>query len=417
VSALYCGPRARTGKGRSRQGAGFYPELAALGFDAGDSTALVSRVARQCVLLPSFELARGELKAAGLELDIKAVHRLACRLGGQALTARRHDLLLWRQGVLAAGKELAGKRVGVAIDGGRIRLRRVTRKQKGKASKKKQRRRYRAEWREPKVLIIFEMDEVGRMVKGSRPWIDATFAGPDELMELLAMHLHQLGAAQAKVVSFLCDGAPWIWERLEWVRRRVGLKAKQVVAVLDWCHAVHHVGLALAVVPLEQADRKRVFKKLRKWLKQGRWAAVVEELEDLGRAFALNAKMETEVAFLRKHGERGHLAYARLRRRGLPLGSGAIESAIRRVVNLRLKGAGLMWQEENAEGMLLLRAAALTGRWDETVQWAQQGTLQEGCLDWRWQAPDMSFQLKTPNRIKPPKAQSQMSQADQRIAA
>ena len=41
------------------------------------------------------------------------------------------------------------------------------------------------------------------------------------------------------------------------------------------------------------------------------------------------------------------------RRRGVPLGSGAIESAIRRVINLRLKGNSISWYEENAEGMLV----------------------------------------------------------------
>ena len=42
-------------------------------------------------------------------------------------------------------------------------------------------------------------------------------------------------------------------------------------------------------------------------------------------------------------------------RRGLPMGSGAIESAIRRVINLRLKGNSIFWAEENAEGMLQFR--------------------------------------------------------------
>ena len=40
---------------------------------------------------------------------------------------------------------------------------------------------------------------------------------------------------------------------------------------------------------------------------------------------------------------------------GCRLGSGAIESAIRRVINLRLKGNSISWYEENAEGMLMLR--------------------------------------------------------------
>ena len=50
------------------------------------------------------------------------------------------------------------------------------------------------------------------------------------------------------------------------------------------------------------------------------------------------------------------------------MGSGAVESAVRRLVNLRIKGNGITWRKENAEGMLALRAAAITDRWDETLE-------------------------------------------------
>ena len=49
---------------------------------------------------------------------------------------------------------------------------------------------------------------------------------------------------------------------------------------------------------------------------------------------------------------------------GLPIGSGAMESAVRRVVNLRLKGASMYWLNEKAEAMLLLRSFYKSGRWD-----------------------------------------------------
>src|SRR6266436_6368634 len=121
------------------------------------------------------------------------------------------------------------------------------------------------------------MDEQGRMKKGTQPLFDGTFLGPNEAMKALAIRLHQVGAAQAEVVAFRCDGAPWIWDRLDWVRQRLRLSCKQVSLGLDWCHAVHHVSLALASV-LPEAERKRVFKKLRKWLKAGRRRKVVDEL-------------------------------------------------------------------------------------------------------------------------------------------
>ena len=55
----------------------------------------------------------------------------------------------------------------------------------------------------------------GRMKKGTKPILDGTFLGPDEILEVLAMRLHQVGASQAEVVAFRSDGAPWIWDRLE----------------------------------------------------------------------------------------------------------------------------------------------------------------------------------------------------------
>src|SRR5438552_3971425 len=83
-------------------------------------------------LLPSFALARDELAQDGLKLDIKTVHSTTHRLGQQLLQTRRHDLERYRAGLMPAGTQLAGKRVVAQIDGGRIRLRKVTRKQKGK---------------------------------------------------------------------------------------------------------------------------------------------------------------------------------------------------------------------------------------------------------------------------------------------
>ena len=53
-----------------------------------------------------------------------------------------------------------------------------------------------------------------------------------------------------------------------------------------------------------------------------------------------------------------------------PIGSGAVESCIRRVVNLRMKSPSTFWDEENAEGIMHLRALYKSGRWDETFMQA-----------------------------------------------
>ncbi len=222
-----------------------YPELGVLGIQEGSSPALVREVGRQVALLPSYAISREELARRGLDLDIKEIYGIGKYAGAAALTYRRRLLERYRAGRLAAGPEGAGKRLGVFVDGGRTKIRTATRRQQGRGKHKTQRRRYRTDWREPKLLIVVELDEQGRMVPGSKPVLDGTFEGPDEVMELLAMYLHLLGAASAQLVSLGADGAPWVWERWDWVSKRVGLKASRVTKTLDWCHAVHHLSLAL----------------------------------------------------------------------------------------------------------------------------------------------------------------------------
>ena len=56
-------------------------------------------------------------------------------------------------------------------------------------------------------------------------------------------------------------------------------------------------------------------------------------------------------------------ALAKVKAQHLPIGSGTIESTVRRVVNLRLKGASLFWLESHAEDMLLLRAYYKAKHW------------------------------------------------------
>ncbi len=124
--------------------------------------------------------ARAELARRGLELDEKAVRRIANELGEQIPANRTRDLLRFRAGDFPAGDESAGKRVSVGIDSGHVRVRTVI--QKIRVSGGKKRRMFRIEWREPKVLIVFQTDKKGRMVQGSRPVIDGTLQGPDALI-------------------------------------------------------------------------------------------------------------------------------------------------------------------------------------------------------------------------------------------
>ncbi len=79
---------------------------------------------------------------------------------------------------------LAGKRVVISTDGGRLRVRKNKRGQKTK----KGRSRYHTDWREPKLLVIYVVNEQGRIAQEFAPVIDGTLQGPDEIFRLLEFY-------------------------------------------------------------------------------------------------------------------------------------------------------------------------------------------------------------------------------------
>jgi hypothetical protein len=67
--------------------------------------------------------------------------------------------------------------------------------------------------------------------------------------------------------------------------------------------------------------------------------------------------------------------------------------------------------------MLVLRAAALTGRWQETMETVQEAMARDRRRDWQWEAPDIVAELNSGLPIKPPASQPQSSKQEETIAA
>jgi len=104
---------------------------------------------------------------------------------------------------------------------------------------------------------------------------------------------------------------------------------------------------------------------MRRHLKAGEVDLVIQRIRDLRRGRNA-AKIRTELEYFVTRKDR--MRYRVFRRRGIPLGSGAVESAIRRVINLRMKGPSIFWHKENAERVLHRRAYLKAGRWEELMR-------------------------------------------------
>lgn len=411
VCSIYCQAKRRSGnKEQEEKRPGVYLGAAQLGIGSGVSPGLLSHVSRQVALCPSIDFAHEELTRRGIEIDIKAVRRIAYQCGEKQLRYRRVLLDQWRAGELPAGDELAGKHVTAQIDGGRTKIRgelRAAPKQSASVdedgvmredapgrSRTRPKKTYDADWREPKLLTIFVHDDQGKMVKEYRSTIDGTFQGPDAAAELLAMHLHRLGASQAASVTFCADGAPWIWDRIPTICKLVKLQDVPVHEVLDNCHAAHHISLALSALGLRDKQRMPLYRELRSRLRNGQWRQVVAELRELAEAEDQDSQFHTELSYLEKHGEAGRLNYRRFRQLGIPLGSGAIESGIRRVINQRLKSNSVSWRENNAEAMLQIRAQVVSKRWDERLAAIRKMACRDARTEWTWEPRPMSVKAE-----------------------
>ena len=304
------------------------------------------------VLLGSFAEAHQILSERGHGLGEKTLRLIAYRAVERARLAQKTT------GYLGHSQEsVAGRRVVVSSDGGRIRLRE---KKRGPKTAKR-RNRYKGVWREPKLFIIYVVDETGKQEGNFAPLIDGTLQSPDTLFAMLTHYLQALNIEDADQILFISDGALWIWDRLPALQKTLKLNSQNVHFLIDFYHAVEHLNKVASLRKDWSAKiRKKWLNKQRRTLHKGGVDQVIEAIQKLCRGRNSKA-IRTQLNYFIKH--RLHMNYAFIAEKQLPIGSGAIESTIRRVVNLRLKGPSLFWSKSSAEAMLMLRAFCKSGRW------------------------------------------------------
>ena len=184
-----------------------------------------------------------------------------------------------------------------------------------------------------------------------------------------------LDITPADKLLFVADGALWIWERVEDLKKSLSFSKEQVYELLDFYHAVEHLNkLADLNVKWSARQRKGWVSKQRSRLKTGSIKEVINAVKDACMN-SRNKEIEREREYFIKNQCR--MGYAQLVRLQFPMGSGAMESTIRRVVNLRLKSPGIFWSEESANEMIMLRSYYKAKRWSYITKMAYQYGLKD----------------------------------------
>ena len=335
-----------------------------LGIHDHCSPKLASEVSVATVSMSSFEESAKTLADRGIELDFDTIRRITIRFAERTKAAQKDQSYDF-------GESVAGRRVVISTDGGRIRIR----KNKRGPKTKKGRSHYSTEWREPKLLIIYVVNEKGGIERQFCPFIDGTMKGPDAVFGLLMFYLSKIELSKADQILFVADGARWIWNRVPKMFKALGVHLNQFYELVDFYHAVEHLGkVAVARKNWKASERKRWVKKHRRLLKAGQIERVIDAIKKLCRGRSSKEFRREKKYFIRN---RHRMHYHLIKKMQLPIGSGAMESAIRRVVNLRLKGAAIYWHTETAEAMLMLRSYYKAGRWNILRSLALTPTLNE----------------------------------------
>jgi len=359
VTTPYATARPRAGargrETRGTQGTGVYPLLDQLGINGRCTPALRLLIARAVCEANSVTSARDLMASGGVEVDHKAALRLTYRVCDDALRARKEAIRETTRG--ADVGPFAGRPVVAAVDGGRVNTRRRVAGRRRKGG----RQHFETEWREPKVLTIYVLGPDGRRDRTVPAVIDGTLGDADAVFELLGYHLLRLGGRHAAEVILVGDGAPWIWNRANSLRERLEIPPGAFREVVDYFHVVERLGDIATAMPSWTEDMRQAWLKVQKdHLKAGRVEAIESNLHSIGTR---TPEMTADPQYWGRNRER--MRYASLRAEGVPVGSGAVESAVRRVINLRMKVASIVWEEGHAEGILHLRAHAKSGRWHE----------------------------------------------------
>ncbi len=166
-------------------------------------------------------------------------------------------------------------------------------------------------------------------------------------------------------VCAVVDGAEWCQHFLDW-------HSAEAVRSLDFPHAAEYVSTAARSV--FGADSPALIAWLAQHLhelKHGDPDVVLAARRALPAVTVLGpdgprCPRDEALGYLSKR--RAQIAYASFQAAGLPIGSGIVESANKRVVEARLKGSGMHWARPKVNPMLALRSAVCSDRWGEA--WA-----------------------------------------------
>lgn len=215
-------------------------------------------------------------------------------------------------------------------------------------------------WKEVKVGRFFKSSDC--IHAGSKAgWISnsqyvAHLGNSKDFTKIMDELIESYGSLGNRLI-FISDGATWI---KNWITDAF----PQAVSILDYYHACEHLHLFTNNFFTDKKEEQAWVKKQKELLLQSEVSTVIENIQELA---GNNKEAQNLIAYYQSNKER--MDYKRYQQIGCGIiGSGAIESAHRTVVQKRMKQSGQRWSVQGAQNMLNLRVTRKNLQWSKIIE-------------------------------------------------
>jgi hypothetical protein len=160
---------------------------------------------------------------------------------------------------------------------------------------------------------------------------------------------------------FITDGASWI---REWIADHYPFSC----AVLDFYHAMEHLYQFAEKAFMDDALERK------EWCDKQKKLLLDSEVESVLNNICLTSAKDEDKRKLLNYYENNkkRMRYKHYRNMGCGIiGSGAIESAHRTVIQSRMKLSGQHWSRKGAENMLRLRVLSMNKQWSKVIDFVK----------------------------------------------
>ena len=219
------------------------------------------------------------------------------------------------------------------------------------------------QWKEVRTLAVGAVQPPvagpdGPVIRTTNVSYFSRLSDSSAFAELALPELQRRGIETARRVGAVVDGAMWCQSFIDY-------HYAAAVRILDLPHAAEYLTLIGQTSGgdgplLGTATQQRLRDDLRTKGPDG----VLAELRVVVATQPANTELRAALSYL--EARQAQMQYPQFVADGWPIGSGIVASANKLVVEDRLKGAGMHWEERNVNPMLALRNAVCHGRWDET---------------------------------------------------